>query len=198
MADVVLKPITRLLIANRGEIARRIMRSARDRGIYTIAVYADGDAQAPFVREADEAIALDGETSAETYLDAGKVLAACERSGADAVHPGYGFLSENTEFANAVEAAGITWIGPTPDAIAQMGDKLAAKRLMIEAGVPTLPAQELTGDADIAAAAEAVGYPVLVKASAGGGGRGMRVVEKPEQLADAVAGARREAGCGLR
>ena len=112
MADVsTIKPITRLLIANRGEIARRIIRTAHEMGISTVAIYADGDADAPFVHEADSAIALDGRTSAETYLDAEKVLAACRRSGADAVHPGYGFLSENTKFADAVTSAGIVWVG---------------------------------------------------------------------------------------
>ena len=132
MADVTITPITRLLIANRGEIARRIIRSAHDMGIATVAVYADGDAGAPFVRDADTAIALHGSSSAETYLDAAKVLEACQRSGADAVHPGYGFLSENTAFAQAVERAGIRWVGPSAEAIAAMGDKLAAKALMHE------------------------------------------------------------------
>ena len=194
MANVDLKPISRLLVANRGEIARRIFRTAKDMGIATVAVYADGDANAPFVHEADTAIALNGTTSLETYLDKDKVLAACEMSGADAVHPGYGFLSENAEFANAVMEPGITWVGPPVGAISQMGDKLAAKSLMTEAGVPTLDAFELKSDSDIAAAAESIGYPVLVKASAGGGGRGMRVVEEPDDLEAAVEGAKREAG----
>ena len=193
MADVTIAPITRLLIANRGEIARRIIRSAHDMGIATVAVYADGDAGAPFVRDADTAIALHGTSSAETYLDAAKVLEACQRSGADAVHPGYGFLSENTAFAQAVERAGIRWVGPSAEAIAAMGDKLAAKALMHEAGVPTLPAIELMSDTDFADAAKEIGYPVLVKAAAGGGGRGMRIVETEGQLAEAVEGARREA-----
>ena len=193
MADVsTIKPITRLLIANRGEIARRIIRTAHEMGISTVAIYADGDAEAPFVHEADSAIALNGRTSAETYLDAEKVLAACRRSGADAVHPGYGFLSENTKFADAVTSAGIVWVGPSSTAIAQMGDKLSAKRLMQEADVPTLPARELTRDEDASAAAEEIGYPVLVKASAGGGGRGMRVVESAAELEAAIEGARRE------
>ena len=194
VADVSVRPITRLLIANRGEIARRIIRSAHDMGMSTVAVYADGDAQAPFVREADMAIALKGESTAETYLDADKVLDACRRSGADAVHPGYGFLSENTGFARAVTAAGVTWVGPSPEAIAAMGDKLSAKRLMQEADVPTLPAVELNPGDDLAAAAARIGYPVLVKASAGGGGRGMRIVDTEADLEDAVASARREAG----
>ncbi len=193
MADVTIRPITRLLVANRGEIARRIIRSAHDMGIATVAVYADGDAGAPFVRDADVAIALHGTSSAETYLDAAKVLEACKRSGADAVHPGYGFLSENADFARAVERAGMRWVGPSADAIAAMGDKLAAKALMQEAGVPTLPAIELESDTDFAAAAGEIGYPVLVKAAAGGGGRGMRIVEAEAELAEAVEGARREA-----
>ncbi|MDP6377370.1 MAG: biotin carboxylase N-terminal domain-containing protein [Pseudomonadales bacterium] len=193
MADVI-KPITKLLIANRGEIARRIIRTAHDMGIATVAIYADADADAPFVHEANTAIALNGRTTAETYLDMAKVLDACRRSGADAIHPGYGFLSENQSFAQAVIDAGIHWIGPNPEVIAQMGDKLSAKKLMQEADVPTLPAIEITESTDINAAAAEIGYPVLVKASAGGGGRGMRVVENENELADAVAGAKREAG----
>jgi propionyl-CoA carboxylase alpha chain len=190
----VITPITKILINNRGEIARRIMRTAREMGIATVAVYADGDSGAPFVREADVAIALCGRTSAETYLNAQKVIDACRRSGADAVHPGYGFLSESAGFARAVIDAGLRWIGPSPDVIAQMGDKLSAKRLMQAAGVPTLPAIALTPTTNLATAAREIGYPVLIKASAGGGGRGMRVVETQDQLADAIASAKREAG----
>ncbi len=187
--------ITRLLIANRGEIARRIMRSAREMGIATIAVYADPDVAAPFVREADEAVALRGTTSGETYLDVEKIIDAARRTGADAVHPGYGFLAENAEFAAAVIAAGLAWVGPRPEAIAAMGDKLAAKKLMVEAGVPTLASAELTGESDehIAEAAREVGYPLLVKAAGGGGGKGMRIVGSEGDLMEAVAGARREA-----
>ena len=188
------KPITTLLIANRGEIARRIMRTAREMGISTVAIYADGDAEAPFVTEADSAIALGGRTSAETYLDISKVIDACKRSGADAVHPGYGFLSENAGFARAIIDAGICWIGPTPEVIAAMGDKLSAKKLMGTANVPTLPAIEITPDTDLAIAANEIGYPVLVKASAGGGGRGMRIVEKEIDLRNSVDSAKREAG----
>jgi propionyl-CoA carboxylase alpha chain len=192
MADV--KPITKLLVANRGEISRRIMRTAREMGISTVAIYADGDALAPFVTEADTAIALKGRTSTETYLDVAKILEACERSGADALHPGYGFLSENADFARAVIDAGISWIGPTPEVISAMGDKLSAKKLMGDAGVPTLPAIPITGETDLASAANEIGYPVLVKASAGGGGRGMRVVDKESDLQAAVDSAKREAG----
>lgn len=191
------RPIRRLLVANRGEIARRIMRTAHSMGISTVAIYAESDAAAPFVTDADSAIALSGRTSAETYLDIDKVIAACQRSGADAVHPGYGFLSENANFAQAVIDAGITWVGPSPAAIRGIGDKLAAKRLMQAIKVPTLEAHEIhTGpDADTRAiaAAEKIGYPVLIKAAAGGGGRGMRVVESPTGLLDAIASARREA-----
>ncbi len=191
------KVITRLLVANRGEIARRIMRTAREMGISTVAVYAQTDAMAPFVTEADIAIPLNGRTSAETYLDAAQILAACKDTGADAVHPGYGFLSENADFARAVADADIAWIGPSPDAIVQMGDKLSAKQLMQEAKVPTLPAKELKSDEDHGNAAKEIGYPVLVKASAGGGGRGMRIVEDPDDLDDAIISARREAGASF-
>ena len=187
------KMITKILIANRGEIARRIIRTSRDMGISTVAIYADADVNAPFVKEADIAISLDGRTSAETYLDVDKVLAACKASGADAVHPGYGFLSENTAFARAITEAGITWIGPSPEAIDQMGDKLSAKALMQKAEVPTLPAAELKAGSDFKAAAKEIGYPVLVKASAGGGGRGMRIVETEADLEEAISSAQREA-----
>jgi propionyl-CoA carboxylase alpha chain len=180
--------ITKLLVANRGEIARRVFRTARAMGMATVAVYRDADAGAPFVREADEAVHLPGNTPAETYLRGDLVVDAARRSGADAVHPGYGFLSENAEFARQVEAAGLIWVGPPADAIETMGSKLAAKELMQKAGVPTLPWAVDPSDA------ETVGYPLLVKASAGGGGRGMRIVRNPTGLDDAVDGARREAG----
>jgi propionyl-CoA carboxylase alpha chain len=179
------------LVANRGEIARRVFRTAHDMGIDTVAIFADGDADAPFVHEAGQAVALDGRTPAETYLDVDKVLAAARRTGADAVHPGYGFLAENADFARAVMAAGMTWVGPPPDAIASMGDKLAAKAMMIDADVPTLP-QVLVDGAAPADLGE-LSMPVLVKASAGGGGKGMRVVESADELGAAVEGAQREA-----
>lgn len=198
MADVVMeKTITSLLVANRGEISRRIFRSAHAMGIRTVAVYADGDANAPFVRDADQAIALNGTTSAETYLDIEKVLSAAKRAGADAIHPGYGFLAENAGFAKAVQDAGLIWVGPSPDAISSMGDKLSARRLMEKSGVPMLPAAEINAGDDVAAAAGKVGYPVLIKASAGGGGKGMRVVESPDNLQDAIDGARREAAASF-
>ena len=173
------------------------MRSAHDMGISTVAVYADGDAEAPFVREAGSAVALHGRAARQTYLDVDKIIDACRRSGADAVHPGYGFLSENQGFAQAVADAGLRWIGPSPEVIGLMGDKLSAKRLMQEAGVPTLGAIELSADQSAEEAAQKIGYPVLVKAAAGGGGRGMRVVEEPSGLPAAIAGARREAGAAF-
>ncbi len=193
-----IKPIRRLLVANRGEIARRIMRTAQRMGIATVAIYADSDAGAPFVREADTAIALNGRNSTETYLDIEKVIAACKRSGADAVHPGYGFLSENAAFAEAVIANGMTWVGPSPAAIRGIGDKLAAKRLMQTINVPTLDAHEISADRDAAAAAKKIGYPVLIKAAAGGGGRGMRIVDAPDGLTAAIVSARREATASFK
>jgi 3-methylcrotonyl-CoA carboxylase alpha subunit len=188
--------ITRLLVANRGEIARRIIRTCDELGIETVAVFSDPDREAPFVDEATYAVALGGSTSAESYLDAAKVLDAARRSGADAVHPGYGFLSENPDFASAVSDAGLVWVGPTPASMRAMALKVEAKRIAADAGVPLVPGAELEGElgeADLLARGEQVGYPVLVKASAGGGGKGMRVVRSAAELAEAVAGARREA-----
>jgi acetyl/propionyl-CoA carboxylase alpha subunit len=179
--------IRRILVANRGEIARRVFRTAREMGLATVAVYSDADADMPFVRDADQAVRLPGNTPAETYLRGDLVVEAAKATGADAVHPGYGFLSENAEFARQVAAAGLTWIGPPADAIEAMGSKLGAKRMMRDAGVPTLPWAESADDA-----AE-VGFPLLVKASAGGGGRGMRIVREPSELAEAVEAASREA-----
>ncbi len=163
--------------------------------IETVAVYSDSDAGSPHASEADRAVRLPGQTPAETYLDQKAIVEAAITSEADAVHPGYGFLSENAEFARAVVEAGLTWIGPSPDAIAAMGSKVEAKRLMASAGVPGLPGAELNdlSDDEALAAAEAVGYPVLIKASAGGGGKGMRIVDSAERLLEAVAAARREA-----
>ena len=188
--------IQRLLVANRGEIARRVMKTCRELGISTVAVYSDPDADAPFVHDADLAVPLGGASPAESYLRVDALLDAARRSGADAIHPGYGFLSENAGFAQAVVDAGLRFIGPTPRAIELMGSKLAARDLMEKAGVPVLPGADLTGlDHDqIRAAAEEVGWPVLVKASFGGGGRGMRIVRDPAELIEAVEGAAREAG----
>ena len=185
--------IKRLLIANRGEIARRVMRSASNMGIHTVAIYSDGDSNEPFVRDADEGWALDGMTATETYLDMDKVLVAAESSGADAIHPGYGFLSENAAFAQKVIDAGLIWIGPPPKAISTMGDKLAAKNLMDKAGVPILRSIEIEDDTELAVAGQAVGFPALVKAAAGGGGKGMRIVNEASELEGAVASAKREA-----
>jgi propionyl-CoA carboxylase alpha chain len=159
--------ITRVLAANRGEIARRIFRTCRRMGIGCVAVFSDPDAGAPHVTEADAAVRLPGSSAADTYLNAPMVIAAALAAGADAVHPGYGFLSEDAGFARAVQAAGLTWVGPPADAIEAMGSKITSKKLAAGAGVPVLP--ELSP-------AAIPGYPVLVKASAGGGGRGMRVV----------------------
>ena len=187
--------ISALMVANRGEIARRVFRTAREMGIRTIAVYSDPDARSPHVREADTAVALGGSSAAESYLDVAKLLDAARRAGADAIHPGYGFLSENAAFAQAVIDAGLTWVGPPPAAISAMGGKIGAKRLAVEAGVPTLPSAVIEGDdpAAWAGVAAGVGYPLLVKASAGGGGKGMRIVGSADALEDAVVGARREA-----
>jgi len=193
-ATTPVRPVTALLVANRGEIARRIMRTARAMGITTIAVHSDADADAPHVAEADLAVRLPGVAPADTYLRHDLVLDAARRTGADAVHPGYGFLSESGTFARAVTGAGLVWVGPPADAIDAMGSKIGSKELMRAAGVPTLPSLAVVGDTpphpdDVAA----LGWPLLVKASAGGGGRGMRVVEGPDALAEALAGARREA-----
>ncbi len=178
--------IRRLLVANRGEIARRVFATCRRLGIETVAVHSDADAGLPFVREADVAVRLPGDAPADTYLRVDLVLDAARRAGADAVHPGYGFLSENAAFARAVLDAGLTWVGPDPASIEAMGSKIEAKKLMGAAGVPVLV------DLDPDAVTEA-DLPVLVKASAGGGGRGMRVVRSLDSLADAVAGAQSEA-----
>ncbi|MFP5332652.1 MAG: acetyl/propionyl/methylcrotonyl-CoA carboxylase subunit alpha [Acidimicrobiia bacterium] len=187
--------ITTVLVANRGEIARRVFRTCRTMGLRTVAVFSDPDRDAPFVREADEAHALGGSTAAESYLRIDRILEIARRANVDAVHPGYGFLSENAEFARAVTDAGFTWIGPSSEAIARMGSKLESKQLISGAGVPTLPSIDLTGldESALGAAADEIGFPVLVKASTGGGGKGMRIVADPDELAGAVAGARREA-----
>jgi propionyl-CoA carboxylase alpha chain len=192
-------PIGRVLVANRGEIARRIFRTCRQMGIATAAVYADQDRDAPHVREADVAVALGGRSAAETYLAVERLIAAAKRVGADAVHPGYGFLAENAGFARAVMDAGLRWVGPSPESIAVVGDKIEAKRLVAQAGVPVLQGQELDGLSPdrLTRAAAAVGLPVLIKAAGGGGGRGMRIVRDAVDLPDAVASARREAGAAF-
>jgi propionyl-CoA carboxylase alpha chain len=177
--------IRTVLVANRGEIARRVFRTCRDLGIRTVAVHSDADASAPFVAEADVAVRLPGSSPTDTYLRADLVVEAARRAGADAVHPGYGFLSENAGFARAVAEAGLTWIGPTPESIDAMGSKIRAKELMAEAGVPILSVDP--------AAARPEEFPLLVKASAGGGGRGMRVVERVEDLEGELTAAAAEA-----
>jgi propionyl-CoA carboxylase alpha chain len=186
----------RLLIANRGEIAVRIARTARTMGITPIGVASDPDASSLHARSCSEVVRLPGSTPADTYLRIDLLLDAADRTGADAVHPGFGFLAEDAGFARTVVDAGLTWVGPRPETIAAMGDKLAAKRTMAAAGVPVLPGVELTTehtDAEVRAAGEEVGYPLLVKATAGGGGKGMRTVRDASTLLDAVAAARREA-----
>jgi len=184
-----------VLVANRGEIARRVMRSCRDVGLRTVAVFSDADEDEPFVTEADLAVRLPGVTATDTYLRADLIIEAARRTGAEAIHPGYGFLSENADFARATLDAGLVFIGPPPEAMELMGDKLRSKTRMQELGVPVLPAIEVTHltAGELRKAATDIGFPLLVKASAGGGGRGMRIVRDLEQTSDAVAAARREA-----
>jgi acetyl/propionyl-CoA carboxylase alpha subunit len=191
-------PIQKLLVANRGEIASRVFRTCRAMDIATVAVYSDADAGLPFVSDADEAVHLPGNTPGETYLRSDLLIEAAHRTGADAIHPGYGFLSENADFARQCAAAGITFVGPTPKAIDAMGSKIAAKELMHAAGVPVLPGAVFDSEDEpdagqLTAAAAEIGLPVLVKAAFGGGGRGMRIVRDMGELVDAVASARREA-----
>lgn len=184
-----------LLVANRGEIARRIIATANGMGIRTVAVYSEADADLPFVREADEAVLLGPAAPAQSYLDVDAVLAAAKQTGAQAVHPGYGFLSENADFAEAVTAAGLTWVGPSPDAMRSMGDKIAARNRMAAAGVPVAPGTpDPVPDAQAAlAAAHEIGYPVMVKAAAGGGGIGMSAAFNDEELTAAYETARTRA-----
>src|SRR6476646_6486117 len=189
----------RILIANRGEIAVRIIRACRDMGIAAVAVYSDCDRAARHVRLADEAVHIGGNSPSESYLRIDRLVDAARRTGADAVHPGYGFLAENEGFATACRDAGLTFIGPTPEAIALMGSKTAARQAAVQAGVPVVPgtAEPLSataGDRELRAEAERVGYPLLVKAVAGGGGKGMRVVQAAAELPAAVQMARSDAG----
>jgi len=189
----------KILIANRGEIACRVIRTARTLGYRTVAVYSEPDAASPHVALADEAVALGGRSAADSYLRIDAVLAAAARTGADAVHPGYGFLSERADFAQACVDAGLVFIGPPASAIMAMGDKAGAKRRLLAAGVACVPGYlgEDQSDAAFAAQATTLGYPLLVKAVAGGGGRGMRLVHAAGELADALAGARREAAAAF-
>ncbi len=188
-----------LLIANRGEIARRIIRTAKMLGIRTIAVYSEADAGLPFVREADEAIAIGPPPARESYLSQERILEAARKTGAAAIHPGYGFLSENAEFAEAVEKAGIIWVGAPPAAIRAMGLKDAAKELMQAAGVPVTPGYlgPDQSEARLTAEADAIGYPVLIKAVAGGGGKGMRRVDRAQDFAELLVSCRREAAAAF-
>lgn len=190
------RPIRRVLVANRGEIARRVIRAAHDAGCEAVAVYAADDAGSPHVGEADAAVPLPGATLGQTYLDPAVLVRAAQAAGADALHPGYGFLSENPALAEACGRAGIVWVGPPPEAMRVMGHKARAKEVVAGAGVPVLPSAAVPAGArpeQLPAAATNVGFPLLVKASAGGGGRGMRLVTSEAELADAVASAQREA-----
>ena len=195
MTKLTTRPFRRVLIANRGEIARRVQRTCAALGYETVAVFSDADAGAPFVREADLAVRIGPAPASESYLRVPALLDALRASGADAVHPGYGFLAENAAFAAAVIEAGAVWIGPSPEAIEAMGSKQRAKAIAVEAGVPVIPGYHgaQADDATLTREAEAIGAPLLVKASAGGGGKGMRVVSDLSTLSEALAGARREA-----
>lgn len=188
-----IRPFKKLLVANRGEIAVRIMRGCRDMGIKTVAVYSDADRTAPHVRYADEAYHIGGSLSAESYLVMDKLLNVAKASGAEAIHPGYGFLAERADFAQACYDAGIVFVGPPPHAITVMGDKQTARATAMAAGVPIVPGASAGSDAELIVAGHEIGFPLLVKASAGGGGKGMRPVHSADQLESAIAGARREA-----
>ena len=187
-------PVTKVLIANRGEIACRVIRTCREMGIRTVAVFSEADRAALHVRMADEAYCIGPAPARESYLVVEKLLDVCKRSGADAVHPGYGFLSENAEAARLFEAAGVTFIGPRPESIVSMGSKTAAREVAIAAGCPVVPGiQETMSDEDLLVASTKIGFPVMLKAAMGGGGKGMRLVHKPEEFASSLARARGEA-----
>ncbi len=188
-------PISKVLVANRGEIAVRVIRAAHDAGLASVAPYADQDTEALFVTLADEAFALNGSSPADTYLDVAKLLAIAARSGADAVHPGYGFLAENASFAQAVIDAGLTWIGPPPSAIEALGDKVSARHLAQRAGAPLVPgtADPVADAHEIVAFADAHGLPIAIKAAFGGGGRGLKVARTREEIPELFASATREA-----
>ncbi len=192
----------KILIANRGEIAVRIIRACREMSVPTVAVYSDCDRDARHVREADQAVHIGPSEAIRSYLNVDAVLDAARQSGADAVHPGYGFLAENARFARACRDAGLTFIGPSPEALALMGSKTAARDVAMRAGVPVVPGTNRpfdirVPDEDVVRAAEAIGYPILVKAVAGGGGKGMRAVDDPGELTSAIRLARSEAGAAF-
>ena len=195
MSEQTTEKITKVLVANRGEIAVRVIRAAKDAGIPSVAVYAEPDANAPFVTMADEAFALGGQTSAESYLVFDKILDAAKKSGANAIHPGYGFLSENGDFAEAVENAGLIWIGPSPESIRSLGDKVTARHIAMQADAPMAPGtKEPVKDADeVVAFAEEFGLPIAIKAAFGGGGRGMKVAYEMSEVEDLFESATREA-----
>ena len=185
----------KVLIANRGEIALRIHRACKEMGINTVAIHSEADRNAMHVRLADESVCIGPNSAAESYLNIPAIIAACEITGADAVHPGYGFLSENAKFADIVEAHGMAFIGPTAEHIRIMGDKITAKRTVMDAGIPCVPGSEGSVETyeDAKKVAKDVGFPLLVKAAAGGGGRGMRLAETPEKLKEALSAAQQEA-----
>src|SRR3979411_1839244 len=187
--------VSKVLVANRGEIAVRVIRAAKDAGLGSVAVYAEPDADAPHVRLADEAFALGGQTSAESYLDFGKLLDAAEKSGANAIHPGYGFLSENADFAQAVIDAGLIWIGPSPQSIRDLGDKVTARHIAARAQAPLVPGtpDPVKNADEVVAFAEEYGVPVAIKAAFGGGGRGMKVARTIEEIPELFDSATREA-----
>jgi acetyl-CoA carboxylase biotin carboxylase subunit len=189
----------KILIANRGEIALRIHRACKEMGIATVAVHSTADTTAMHVRLADESVCIGPAPAAKSYLNIPSIIAACEITGAKAIHPGYGFLSENARFAEIVAAHGITFIGPKPEHIRVMGDKIAAKRAVRAAGIPVVPGSEgaVESEAEAIAAAETIGFPVLIKAAAGGGGRGMKVARRREEVAEAYATARGEAAAAF-
>ena len=178
----------RVLIANRGEIAVRVIRACRELGLETVAVYSEADRTALHVRQADYAALVGPPPVAQSYLNIERILEAARRTGADAVHPGYGFFSENASFARAIEKAGLVWIGPQPEAIERMGDKVEARKLMAAAGVPIVPGSPgtLENEGQVRAVARELGFPIMVKAAAGGGGKGLRLVEHDRDLASVV------------
>src|SRR5699024_7153763 len=193
--DLQMTEFSKVLIANRGEIAVRIIRAAHDEGLAAVAVYAEADRQAMHVQSADEAYALGGETASDSYLDMDKLLAAAEATGADAVHPGYGFLSENPDFAQAVIDAGLVWIGPPPEAIRLLGDKVSARQLAEKVGAPLAPGTKtpVTSAKEVLRFAEKQGLPLAIKAAHGGGGRGIKVVRERDEIVELYESAVREA-----